>query len=256
MDSQRGDGKRIDWSDDEEGFRQTLLRLKRENASSQTIADEVARSPYILGLVWWVTKKDYLAKRRNTGGASGQKKAESPSEAGGKPRWTPHLPAGWEDRLANNWDGRDDWRSETVCELIKSCRRGGMFRCDPERPKVGPYWRRIVEFKAIRAADRLRRQEQKWRQPRKGVRVLSDAEVIAEKPVDEEKLMDARLDIAMLVDGLEDPRQRAVMRLSAVEGYNYPEIAAKLRISFEQVRYAVEQARIVLEAKLKKRKRR
>jgi RNA polymerase sigma factor (sigma-70 family) len=256
MDSSRGDGQWSDWPEAEEKFRQTLLRLKRENASSQMIADEVARSPYILGLVWWVTKKDYLATRRNTVGASGQKTAESPSEAGGKPRWTPHLPSGWEDRLANDWDGRDDWRSETVCELIKSCRRGGMFRCDPERPKVGPYWRRIVEFKAIRAADRLRRQEQKWRQPRKDVKVLSDAEAIAEKPVDEEKLMDARLDIAMLVDGLEDKRQRAVMRLSAVEGYNYPEIAARLRISFEQVRYAVEQARIVLEAKLKKRTRR
>ena len=36
------------------------------------IADEVARSPYILGLVWWVTKKDYLATRRNTGGALGR----------------------------------------------------------------------------------------------------------------------------------------------------------------------------------------
>lgn len=254
MDSQRGDGQRIDWSEAEEKFRQTLLRLKRENASSQMIADEVARSPYILGLVWWVTKKDYLAKRRNTVGASVQKTTECPNEAGSKPRWTPHLPAGWEDRLTNNWDGRDDWRSETVCELIKSCRRGGMFRCDPERPKVGPYWRRIVEFKAIRAADRLRRQEQKWRQPRKDVKVLSDAEAIAEQPVDEDKLMDFRLDIAMLVDGLKDPRQRAVMRLSAVEGYNYPEIAAKLRISFEQVRYAVEQARKVLTPQVMDRK--
>jgi hypothetical protein len=58
MDSSRGDGQWSDWSEAEETFRQTLLRLKRENASNQVIADEVAHSPYILGLVWWVTKND------------------------------------------------------------------------------------------------------------------------------------------------------------------------------------------------------
>lgn len=55
----------------------------------------------------------------------------------------------------------------------------------------------------------------------------------------------------MLIDGLENPRQRAVMRLSAMK-YDYPEIAAQLGLSFEQVRYAVEQARKVLLKRLQR----
>jgi RNA polymerase sigma factor (sigma-70 family) len=254
MDKQRGDGQWGDWSESEEQFRQTLLRLKRDDASNQAIADEVAKSPYILGLVWCVTKKDYLARKRGGWAAKPGRVKSEDKPNGYRPRM-PWLPLGWEEKIAQDWDIRNDWRSETFCELIKSCRRSGMFRCDPERV-VGPYWRRIIEYKAIRAAERLRRQEQKWKQPRKDVKVLSDAGALDRQPDDEDKLMDLRLDIAMLVDGLVNPRQRVVMRLSAVEGYNYPEIAAKLGLSFEQVRYAVEQARIVLEAKLKKRKRR
>lgn len=254
MDNSRGVGQWSDWSESEEQFRQTLLRLKRDDASNQMIADEVAKSPYILGLVWCVTKKDYLARKRSGWAAKLNPVKSEDKPSGCRPRM-PWLPLGWEDKIAQDWDVRNDWRSETFCELIKSCRRSGMFRCDPERV-VGPYWRRIIEYKAIRAAERLQRQEQKWKQPRKDVKVLSDAGALDRQPDDEDKLMDLRLDIAMLVDGLEDPRQRAVMRLSAVKGYNYPEIAAKLRLSFEQVRYAVEQARIALEAKLKKRKRR
>lgn len=254
MDNQRGDGQWSDWSEAEEQFRQALLRLKRDNASNQMIADEVAKSPYIVKLIWCVTKKDYLARKRS-GSAAKQNPVKSEDKPSGYRPRMPRLPLGWEDKIAQDWDVRNDWRSETFCELIRSCSRSGMFRCDPERG-VGPYWRRIVEYKAIRAAERLRRQEQNWKQPRKDVKVLSDAEALAQQSDDEDKLVDLRLDVAMLVDGLEDPRQRAVMRLSAVKGYNYPEIAAKLGLSFEQVRYPVEQARIALEAKLRERKRR
>ena len=54
-----------------------------------------------------------------------------------------------------------------------------------------------------------------------------------------------RLDLAMLIDGLEDRREREVMRLSEGD-YDYPEIAAKLGISFENVRGLVERAREAL----------
>jgi DNA-directed RNA polymerase specialized sigma24 family protein len=131
-----------------------------------------------------------------------------------------------------------------------------MFNCDLER-KVGPYWRLIIEYKAARAAHRLwreagkptsKRRDGEEKSKKADVKVKTDSDAVARLPDEGDCLMEARLDIAMLVDGLKDPRQRAVMRLSAVEGYNYPEIAAKLRISFEQVRYAVEQARKELTA--------
>ncbi|HJT79544.1 MAG TPA: sigma factor-like helix-turn-helix DNA-binding protein, partial [Gemmataceae bacterium] len=52
---------------------------------------------------------------------------------------------------------------------------------------------------------------------------------------------------ATRIDRLEDPRQREVMWLSEMERYKYPQIAARLGLSYEQVRYAAEQAREVLD---------
>ena len=58
------------------------------------------------------------------------------------------------------------------------------------------------------------------------------------------------IDQAKLIDGLEDPRQRAVMRLAARK-YNHKKIAAELGISKEQVQYDVKQARKVLQDRLR-----
>src|SRR5262245_56870386 len=48
----------------EAAFRETLHRLRADGASKQEIAEAVMRSPFILGLVWIVTSRNYVARRR------------------------------------------------------------------------------------------------------------------------------------------------------------------------------------------------
>jgi hypothetical protein len=235
MDSSRGDGQWSDWSDAEEGFRQTLLRLQIEGGSSQKKTEVLLRSPYVLGLLKKVTSKNQLRTAKGS-----------------------RTPEFWWAELQKDPDLREEWRCETVVVLGHRLREKP-DGCDTGK-NVGGYWRMKLVYAAIRAAwnllgERGFRPRYDPESQKRVVPVKCFGECGQDKANEghEDKRaaadlteMDFRLDIAMLVDGLKDPRQRAVMRLSAVEGYNYREIAAKLRISFEQVRYAVEQARKVI----------
>src|SRR5581483_7300571 len=117
---------------------------------------------------------------------------------------------------------------------------------DPEK-NLGGYWRIKIVYAAIRAAwnlmgaNRFRSRYDPERQERVvPVKCFSESgkekahERYEDKRAEAERLeMEFRLDVTMLIDALEDQRQQAVMRLSAMEGYDYPEIAAKLGISYE-----------------------
>src|SRR5581483_7855042 len=143
-------------------------------------------------------------------------------------------------------DLRDEWRCETFsvlgCRLLANPKRVG----DPEK-NLGGYWRMKVVYAAIKAAANLcgkRRFKSRYDREKKKkvvpVKCFSESgtEKAHERHEDKRAAaelveMEFRLDVAMLIDGLEDPRQQAVMRLSAMQGYNYPEIAEKLDITFE-----------------------
>jgi RNA polymerase sigma factor (sigma-70 family) len=172
---------------------------------------------------------------------------------------------------------REEWRCETVYLLGKACQRGGLLRCDPDSPTVGGYWRVIIMYKAVKAAWKLWRESRFWgphgqslkedvvvqpcdlrEKARAGEDGLTDrreeSRRRARQFMDErqdEKLTDQRLDLATAINELENPRQRKVMRLSAM-GYDYPEIAAMEGLSYEMVRYAVKNAREQLEKRLRR----
>jgi DNA-binding CsgD family transcriptional regulator len=55
----------------------------------------------------------------------------------------------------------------------------------------------------------------------------------------------------MMIDSLEVPRQREVMQLRAA-GYDRPEIVAILGLTYDQVRYAEEEALEVLRGRFRR----
>jgi RNA polymerase sigma factor (sigma-70 family) len=240
MDSQRGGGQWNDLLEAEADFRQAHLRLTTEGASDEEKARHLLRSPFVEGLLMKVTGKNELK-----------------TETGAR---TPEL---WWAKLRKNPELRDEWRCETFavlgCRLLAAPKQVG----DPEK-NLGGYWRMKVVYAAIRAAwnlvgtSRFKSRYDPEREERVvPVKCFSESGKEKAHVRHEDKRaaadlveMEFRLDVAMLIDGLEDPRQQAVMRLSAMEGYDYPEIAEELAISFEQVRYAVKQARKAIEKRL------
>ncbi|HEY7326620.1 MAG TPA: sigma-70 family RNA polymerase sigma factor [Gemmataceae bacterium] len=239
MDSHRGGEPYSDLLEAEAEFRQTLLRLKIEGGSNEEKAGQLLRSPFVLGLLKKVTDKNELRT------AKGSR--------------TPEL---WWAQLRKDPHLREEWLSETFVVLDRRL-RATPDDCDLGK-NVGGYWRMKVVYAAIRAAWNLLGESRfKSRyDPEREERVVpvkcfseSGTEKAHKRHEDKRAAadlveMEFRLDVAMLIDGLEDPRQQAVMRLSAMEGYNYPEIAEKLDITFEQVRYAVEKARNAIEMRL------
>jgi RNA polymerase sigma factor (sigma-70 family) len=224
MDGQRG-GRQ--WDDSPEGeaeFRQTLLRLKTEGASNQEIAEQLMRSPFVLELVKKVTGKNELKTGKGA-----------------------RTPAYWWTQLRKDPELREEWRCETVC-LLGSRLRAKPDKCGDLDLNVGGFWRMKVVYAAIRASWNLHEESRSC-----GMSLKEGANEFFEDKTAEGDLMEMelRLDLAMLIDGLENPRQREVMRLSAMK-YDYPEIAVKLGISYEQVRYAVEEARKVLQTRLRR----
>jgi DNA-directed RNA polymerase specialized sigma24 family protein len=259
----------------EAAFRETLLRLKAEGASNEEISAAVMRSPFILGLVWIVTSRSYFARRRSPASERGSSESGQAGRMFGR---APRLPENWGEKLTQDPELRDEWRCETIYLLGRACLRNGILNCDLERPNVGGYWRVIIMYKAAKAAWKL------WKESRlmvrHGRRLRDDVSVdccdMHEKDrADEENVMDRgsrrqsrgsgrfadkrqrenvidlRLDLAMAIDELENPRQRKAMRLSLM-GYGYPEIAHMEGMSYEMVRYAVEKGRVAIQMRLRR----
>lgn len=239
MDSQRG-GEQWRLSPEMEAeLRQTLLRLRIQGASDQETAEQLMRSPAVLEILHEVTK----AKSLKTPLA--------------------RTPTDWWLRLRRDPDLREEWRCETFIVLDRRLRAKPDDGCDPDQNVAG-YWRMKVVYAAIRAAWNLYGESRfKPRYDREGKKKVVPVKCFSESGKEraherhEDKRataeladMEFRLDAAMLIDGLEDPRQQAVMWLSAMDGYNYPEIAEKLDITFEKVRYAAEKARNAIEKRL------
>ncbi|HJT79478.1 MAG TPA: sigma factor-like helix-turn-helix DNA-binding protein [Gemmataceae bacterium] len=240
MDSQRG-GEQWRLSPELEAeLRQTLLRLRTEGVSNPDIAEQLMRSPAVLDIVHEVTKANSLKALR------------------GK------TPKDWWLLLRKNPELRDEWRWETVVVLdrrLRAALEAGPEAAlktlgDPEQNVAG-YWRMKVTYAAIKAASILHK-ESRFRTgyDRKQQREVSvecfDPSVRGgildgedKRAEDDSVEMELRLDLAMLIDRLEDPRQREVMRLSLM-GYDYKDIAPELGISEPHVLDALEQARRVL----------
>jgi RNA polymerase sigma factor (sigma-70 family) len=240
MDSQRGGGQWDELLEAEAEFRQTHLRLTTEGAGDEQRARQLLRSPFVARLLMKVTGKNELR-----------------TDAGAR---TPEL---WWAQLRKNPDLRDEWRCETFAVLGRRLLADPKKVGEPDR-NLGGYWRTKIVYAAIRAAWNLlgaSRFKSRY-DPEREERVVpvkcfseSGKEKAHERHEDKRAAadlveMEFRLDVAMLIDGLEDPREQAVMRLSAMEGYDYPEIAEKLDLTFEQVRYAVKKARKAIEKRL------
>lgn len=237
-----------DSSEAEEKFRQTLLRLTANGASNREISESVMKSPFILGLVWVVTAKRSIKVPNQDQSAS---KERGPNAGR---RGHPRLPGPWEECLARDPELRDEWRSETVLLIAKSCERNGVLGCDLTRPKIGGYWRVIVIYKAIKAAWKLWVKSRYWlrqstsldekgtTQPDGDMQRLPDKKA---KP----HATDLRLDLEMAIAELECPRQREVLRLW-LQDYGYREIADQLGLTYDQVRFAFDKARLVLRKQL------
>ena len=253
MDGQ-GYGKLIgdDSAEAEANFRETLLRLKAEGASDQRIAETVMRDPFVFSLLWIVTSSGYARKLRAGKGA--------------------RPPQGWEDSCAKDPDLRDEWRCETVYLLgerlrtrterqrkkAKRQQKECNDECDLERPSIGGYWRVKIIYAAIKAAWNLHGEGRlKVRRGPSAVHCVGNAmpNFSDEKP--QESSTDLGLDLLMAIDELENPRQRAVMRLSIL-GHNYRAIAEQLtkndpeakKVTYDMVRDAHEKAREILRKKL------
>jgi DNA-directed RNA polymerase specialized sigma24 family protein len=240
MDSQRG-GEQWRLSPELEAeLRQTLLRLRTVGVSNPDSAEQLMCSPAVLEIVQEVTKANSLKAPR------------------GK------TPKDWWLLLRKNPELRDEWRWETVDVLgrrlraaLEANREAALEALGDLEQNVVGYWRTRVTYSAIKAAFNLHKESRfKTGYDRKQKRavcvecfdpsvrggILDGEDRRAEGEVVE---MELRLDLAMLIDRLEDPRQREVMRLCLM-GYDYQDIAPELGISERHVLDAVEQARRVL----------
>lgn len=220
----------------EQAFRETLLRLEAQGVSNCEIAAEVMRSPFILGLVWAVTASE----------EAGQVKG----------RYCGRPPMSWEGFLARH-DLRDEWRCETVYLLGRKCERDGLLGCDLSREKIGGFWRLVVVDKAVKAAWVLLREN--CCKVRKGK--TQDHDLAGIGGESKEGLSELYLELADAISELENPRQRAVMRLFLLGHDKYQEIADRLteqnglggkEMTYEMVRFAFEKARKVLREKLRR----
>jgi DNA-binding CsgD family transcriptional regulator len=227
-----------DSTEAEANFRDTLLRLKAEGASNQKIAEAVMRDPFVLGLLWVVTSRGYARRLRAGHGA--------------------RPPHDWEERIAKEPELRDEWRCETIYLLGKRLRAKWDDGCDLERPSIGGYWRVKIVYAAIKAAWNLHGESRlKVRRGPSAVHCYGDAMPYFSDKKPQEGSTDLGLDLLMAIDELENPRQRAVMRLSIL-GHNYREIAEQLTkngtesksVTYDMVRDAHEKAREILRKKL------
>lgn len=194
----------------EEDFRESLKKLEAVGATNSEIADAVIESPYILGLIWVVT-------------SSGNTK--NLKTRYGRP------PEGW-DSMVNRQDLRDDWRAETVDLLRRKCERDGMLGCKLDAPRIGGFWRLVINDKAVKAAETLSRKNIcKLRKGKTACDVsrVSDQDGIANPRSERlrESLIDFRIDSAMATDGVEDLREQAAKRLKLL-GNDYQEVARLL----------------------------
>jgi hypothetical protein len=194
------------------------------------------------------------------------------------------LVPGWQAFLRRNPGLHEEWRCETLARVGQALATGAMLETsDPEHPHLGGRFRRFCESKAIKAQWQIWK-ERTFRvqegdtpeedvtvrclgdhaeaaaaaaRPRSGLRVCcpldpedrSFARCWRETSRDqarEEELEDVRIELAMMIDSLEVPRQREVMQLRAV-GYDRPEIVAILGLTYDQVRYAEVEALEVLQ---------
>lgn len=189
------------------------------------------------------------------------------------------LVPGWQAFLRRNPDLHEEWRCETLARVGQALATGAMLETsDPEHPNLGGRFRRMCESKAIKAQWQIWK-ERTFRvqegespeedvtvrclgdhtesaaaaaRPSGGLRVIcpldpedpSSARRWREVSKDQarvEELEDVRIELAMMIDSLEDSRQREVMQLRAV-GYERPEIVAILGLTYDQVRYAEKEA--------------
>lgn len=225
------------WDDSPEAeaeFRESLLRLQAVRASNREIAERVIRSKYILALVVCETERKRFSF------------------------------------IARDPEFRTEWLCETVHLLGKACERRGMFNCDLSRPRIGGYWRMIVRYEAMKAARNLWRKSRYWEQQEEkgsGSQTGEPADEGGETPKEADKkprspklrrcevdwssledkkasddLQDLRLDLYAAIEELDDALERQVMKLAAT-GLSYGEIAAKLGLTYEQVRYAMDKAK-------------
>lgn len=303
MDGQKC-GKERAWDDSlEADFRAKLLRAKTEGRSKKETAKELGAHPFLLGLVIDVMKKDYLTERypvavRNDGRKNGahagiEKPSAAPTTKDNKDQKNsdiqPWLVPDWQEFLRKNPDLRDEWRCETLVRVGQALATGTMLETsDPEHPHLGGRFRRLCEFKAIKAQWQIWK-ERTFRvkkgetseedvtvrcrgghlkamlaaaQPSSGPR--SCCPLAPEHPsyerwwreaskdqAREEERENARIDLAMMIDSLEDPRQRAVMQLRAVD-YDKRKIAAVLGLTYDQVRTAEKNAKQVLRKRFRR----
>jgi hypothetical protein len=227
-----------DSAEAEATFRDTLVRLKAEGASNQRIAEAVMRDPFVLSLLWGVTSNDYAEKLRTACRA--------------------RPPLDWEHRLAKEPGLRDEWRCETIYLIGKRLRAKWDDKCDLDRLRIGGYWRVKLTYAAIKAAWNLHGESRlKVRRGPSAVHCCGDAMPYFGEETPQESTTDLGLDLLMAIDELENPRQRAVMRLSIL-GHNYRGIAEQLtkndpegkKVTYDMVRDAHEKAREILRKKL------
>ena len=258
-----------DSSEAERAFREMLVRLAAEKATDAVIAENVVKSPFILGLLLFVTcseKAEWLRKA-----------------TAGRP------PENWEGWLAREGGRRDEWRCETVCVLAERLRKRKKRtkketpenECDLDRPDMGGYWRIKVAYAAIKAAWNLHFESRLKVRGKKCCRIECHGDSYTDGPTaskvtpaakdtntlpeegdpdleldlkmsvenlsppegavrrlsllwrDNQEMArlfpeELRVDLAMVVDGLENPRQRAVLRLWLMGYTTYDQITQAL----------------------------
>ena len=199
------------------------------------------------------------------------------------------LVPGWQAFLRRNPGLYEEWRCETIARVGQALVTGAMLETsDPEHPQLGGRFRRFCESKAIKAQWQIWK-ERTFRvmegetpeedvtvrclgdhseaaaaaaRPRSGLRICcpldpedpSFARCWREANKDQaraEELEDARIELAMMIDSLGDPRQRAVMQLRA-QDIDKREIAVILGLTYDQVRTAEKNAKQALRKRFRR----
>ncbi len=229
----------------EADFREILRRMKAEGRSKVEIALRLQNHPFLVGLVWDVTRKGYLKKRYlEAGERHGQRNGKASGKRHGRsPRLVPH----WEEYLATDPDFRTEWRVETLIRVDEALFTGTVLdECDPEDPHLGGYFRRVVEYKAIDTQwaiwKRRRLSVRYGRTPKGDVAVYCFGEGLDEFTDRSwrNRASDCHIDVLLAIRRLTNQRVQDVVYKRVIEGCSYAEIGEALNLTYDQVRYAVE----------------
>ncbi len=224
-------------SENERAFLDECARLLAEQKSNKECVQVFGNSSFVRGLIAVVTAKPKRSKSGN-GNAHSRMKA-----------WEKGVLAAMHEYLSNHPESkeelREEWRSDTMLRLARAIESRGLFEKDPKHPRFVGFIREVITNKAAKSACALLRRVKR----EAGIRQTDEMDYFPDPGGSTQELLDRQLDMRAVLRSIKNPRVREVME-NLFLSLSRAEIAEKLGITEDQVRYAVEKGSDIIEKML------